>query len=129
MRQIFTSHRLENVQAVSELLIEAGIPTRLTHARSWNRATKRDFSYANHKDNQTWPAVWVVNTNDFSRARQILREQGIELPTTKTHFHPLAVAEKQSKPKLSLNAKIRLSLIAVALILVLLNLLRSNHFF
>jgi hypothetical protein len=83
MRQIFTSTRVENVQTVEQLLHDAGIDTKLTDARSWNRATKRDFSYADRRANFRWPAVWVIKAEDFARARDVLREHGVELPTTR----------------------------------------------
>jgi hypothetical protein len=83
MRQIFTSPRLENVEAVEQLLNEAGVETRVTERRSWARATKRDFSYADRSGSQKWPAVWVVKADDYARARQLLRDQGVAVETTR----------------------------------------------
>jgi hypothetical protein len=86
MRRIFTSPRLENVEAINQILTDAGIVTRLMNARSWNRATKRDFSYAEagRQGNYQWPELWVVEADDYSRARQVLREAGVELESTRS---------------------------------------------
>jgi len=77
VRQIFTSPRLENVEQVEQLLEEAGIETRVTGRATWNRATKRDFSYTAKRHTVKWPAVWVLKADDYSRARQVLRELGL----------------------------------------------------
>jgi hypothetical protein len=86
MRRIFTSPRLENVETINRILTEAGISTRLMNARSWNRATKRDFSYAEagRQANYQWPELWVVEADDYARARQLLRDAGVELETTRS---------------------------------------------
>ena len=77
MRQFFTSPRLENVERVEQMFEEAGIPTRVTDRATWNRATKRDFSYTDRRTSTKWPAVWVINADDYSRARAMLRELGL----------------------------------------------------
>ncbi len=77
MRQFFTSPRLENVERVEQMFEDAGIQTRVTDRATWNRATKRDFSYTDRRTTTKWPAVWVVKADDYSRARQMLREIGL----------------------------------------------------
>jgi hypothetical protein len=120
MRQIFTSPRLENVEAVDKLLVEAGIETRLTHARSWNRATKRDFSYTHHSGGEgyNWPACWVLKAEEYSRARQVLRDAGVELQTTRTIDAPSYVASAPvapAAPRLSTATRVRYMLLAIVL--------------
>jgi hypothetical protein len=119
MRQIFTSPRLENVEAVDKLLSEAGIDTRLTDARTWNRATKRDFSYADrHGGGYTWPACWVLKAEDYSRARQVLRDAGVALPNTRTVEAPSyarAAPVAPGTPRLSTAARVRYGLLAILL--------------
>jgi hypothetical protein len=88
MRQIFSSPRLENVETLEQLLEDAGIATRVTNRATWNRATKRDFSYAEQKHEGRWPALWVVEADDYSRARELLREHGVALPTTRPASEP-----------------------------------------
>ena len=43
-------------------------------------ALMKRFSYTNRPDAGSWPQVWVVNANDQTRARELLREAGIEPP-------------------------------------------------
>jgi len=88
MRQIFSSPRLENVETLEQLLEDAGIATRVTNRATWNRATKRDFSYAEQKHEGRWPALWVVEADDYARARELLREHGVALPTTRPASEP-----------------------------------------
>lgn len=79
MRQIYTSPRAENVDRVVALLNEAGIQTTLTNRIGWKGGQWKRFSYSsggNERDN--WPQVWVVNSNDQTQARQILRDVGLE---------------------------------------------------
>ncbi len=86
MRRIYTSPRLENVETVNRILTEAGIGTRLMNAHTWKRATKRDFSYveAGRQANHQWPELWVVAADDYARARQLLRDAGVEFETTRS---------------------------------------------
>lgn len=42
----------------------------------WRRATKRDFSYTDRAAG-AWPALWVLDAEDFGRARDILRDCGL----------------------------------------------------
>ena len=77
MRQVFSSPRLENVERVSALLNEAGIETRITHARSYKGGLRGNFSYRDHVRTDPIPAVWVVKSEDQPAAREILRNAGL----------------------------------------------------
>jgi len=116
MRQVFTSPRLENVEAVAKILNDAGIETRLTDAQSWNRATKRDFSYSDRSGGSgyKWPAVWVVKTGEYGQARLALKEAGVLLPTTRGpdlgSYRP--AAKPAPAPTMSGATKFRLFLLA-----------------
>jgi hypothetical protein len=119
MRQVFSSPRLENVEAVAKLLEDAGIPTQIVDAQSWSRATKRDYSYTDRAGGgYKWPSVSVVQTNDFGRARQVLREAGVMMPTTRgpdlTGYTP--AARTGTGPKLSGATKFRLVLFALVVV-------------
>lgn len=74
MRQVFTSARLENVEAVAKLLGDADIEVRITNGRSY-KGNLRGSSYSNQDAPK--PAVWVVKSGDQVRAREILREAGL----------------------------------------------------
>ena len=79
MRQIYTSPRAENVDRVVALLNEAGIQTTLTNRIGWKGGQWKRFSYSSGgNERDSWPQVWVVNSNDQTQARQILRDVGLE---------------------------------------------------
>lgn len=122
MRQIFSSPRLENVEGVVQLLEEAGIQVRVTHGRSFEGPRRRKFSYSDHESPQ--PTVWVVNSADQVRAREILRDAGL-LDTTRPgdsyassafRFDPLTQAVKPQRRVLLVKMAL---LIGIATVLVL----------
>lgn len=79
MRQIYTSPRAENVDRVVDLLNKAGIETTLTNRIGWKGGQWKRFSYSSGgNERDSWPQVWVVNSNDQTEARQILRDVGLE---------------------------------------------------
>lgn len=79
MRQIYTSPRADNVDRVVALLNAAGIETTLTNRVGWKGGQWKRFSYsAGGNEREGWPQVWVVHSNDQTRAREILREIGLE---------------------------------------------------
>lgn len=77
MRQVFTSARLENVEAVAELLRAQGIAVKITQDRSYRGTRRRQFSYRQHGEPGPQPAVWIVRAEDQPRGRQLLREAGL----------------------------------------------------
>ncbi|TWH99062.1 hypothetical protein IP90_03241 [Luteimonas cucumeris] len=77
MRQVFTSARLENVEAVAKMLEDDGIEVRITNGRSYKGAVRRNFSYREGGNEGPQPAVWIVKSEDQPRARAILREHGL----------------------------------------------------
>ncbi|MBB1087354.1 hypothetical protein H4F99_02490 [Lysobacter sp. SG-8] len=77
MRQVFTSPRLENVEAVARLLEDDGIEVRITNGRSYRGNRRRTFSYGGGADAGEQAAVWVIQSEDQVRAREILREAGL----------------------------------------------------
>ena len=80
MRQIYTSLRQENIDRVIALMTEHGIETSVTNRSNYKGGDWKRFSYTNRPDASSWPQVWVVNANDQTRARELLREAGIEPP-------------------------------------------------
>lgn len=77
MRQVFSSPRIENVEGVAKLLVDAGIEVRITNGRSYRSAIRGNFSYRDNADAGPRPAVWIVNSDDQPRARQLLRDVGL----------------------------------------------------
>ena len=79
MRQVYTSPRAENVGRVVDLLNKAGIETTLTNRVGGKGGEGKRFSYrSGGNERDSWPQVWVVNSNDQTQARQILRDVGLE---------------------------------------------------
>ena len=78
MRQIYTSPRIQNIDRVVTLMAEQGIATTVTNHRAYARSSYATFSYARSNDGEDWPKVWITHAEDQTRARQLLREIGIE---------------------------------------------------
>lgn len=77
MRQVFTSPRLENVEAVAELLRAEGIEVRISNDRSYRGNRRSHFSYRDGVESGPQPAVWIVKSEDQPRGRQLLRDAGL----------------------------------------------------
>ncbi|MBE1161688.1 hypothetical protein [Dyella acidiphila] len=79
MRQIYSSPRQENIDRVAAYMAENGVETTITNRSNWNRPTYQRFSYSQRRDNRdSWPQVWVNRADDYTKARELLRQLGIE---------------------------------------------------
>lgn len=79
MRQIYTSPRQENIDRVVALMAEQGIETSVSNRSNYNRPTWQRFSYTQQRENRaSWPQVWISRPDDYTRARALLLELGIE---------------------------------------------------
>lgn len=79
MRQIYTSPRPENIDAVVALMAEHGIEATVTNRSNYNRPTWQRFSYTQQRgDRSSWGQVWITRADDYTKARQLLRDIGIE---------------------------------------------------
>jgi hypothetical protein len=97
MRQMFSSPRLENVERVSQLLSEAGIENRVQGGRSYKGHSRRQFSYADRKANAAEQAsVWVIKSDDYKRAREMMVELGLAEQSNAPSFlpEPLQLADQ-----------------------------------
>lgn len=95
MRQVFSSPRLENVEAVAQILREAGIEVRISDGRSYKGGMRSRPSYS--APAETRPAVWVVRSDDQVRAREILREHGLlESTRPSDSFVPLSFRDQDT---------------------------------
>jgi hypothetical protein len=91
MRQLYTSPRQENIDRVTALLGERGIECTVLNRSSWNKPTYQRFSYSQRQeDRDSWPQVWVNKADDYTEARTVLKELGIE-PVIR-HGEELALA-------------------------------------
>lgn len=79
MRQIYTSPRSENIDRVVALMAEHGIEASVTNRSNYNRQSWQRFSYSQRQDNRdSWAQVWITHADDYTKARELLREIGIE---------------------------------------------------
>ena len=79
MRQIYTSPRPENIDRVVALMAEHGIEATVENRSSWRKPGHRRFSYQEpDTDRSNWEQVWIARADDYTRARALLRELGIE---------------------------------------------------
>ena len=77
MRQVFSSARIENVEAVARMLEDAGIETRISNGRSYRGAIRGNFSYRDGMSTAPRPAVWVIRSDQQPKARGMLRDAGL----------------------------------------------------
>ena len=91
MRQLYTSPRQENIDRVLALLAEKGIECTVTNRSNWNKPSYQRFSYSQRQESRdSWPQVWVNKADDYTEARTVLKELGIE-PVVR-HGEELALA-------------------------------------
>ena len=118
MRQVFSSPRLENVEGVAQMLREAGIDIKVTDARGYKQVSRREFSYVPSQQERsgTQPAVWVINADDYKRARDMLVDGGL-LDDAKTSVsylpEPLQVQSKPTEPPSARIGRVRLALLFI----------------
>ena len=116
MRQIFTSPRLENVEGVAKLLTEANIEIKVSEGRSYKQVSRREFSYVNkNADNNNYPAIWVIKSDDYKRARELLHGMGLVDTAPPPSYIPEPMQFKQAgRP----DGQKRLTQIKIALLFV-----------
>jgi len=91
MRQLYTSPRPENIDRVAALLTEQGIACTIENRSNYKRQTYQRFSYSQRSENRdNWAQVWVTRADDYTRARAVLKEMGID-PVVR-HGEELALA-------------------------------------
>jgi hypothetical protein len=79
MRLLYTSPRQENIDRVVAFMAENGVETTITNRSNWNRPSYQRFSYQQRSENRdSWPQVWVSRADDYTKARELMRELGIE---------------------------------------------------
>lgn len=79
MRLLYTSPRQENIDRVAALMADNGIEISITNRSNWNRPSYQRFSYSQRNENRdAWPQVWVSKADDYTKARELMRQLGIE---------------------------------------------------
>ncbi len=122
MRMLFTSTRLENVELVQNLFVEAGIATKVIGGRSYKNYSRREFSYNENKVGaaEQQPQLWVLHADDYRKAREILLEQGLLETQQKQSFLPERAKQKPQPANTTekLN-KTRMLLLAITMGLII----------
>jgi hypothetical protein len=116
MRQIYSSARLENVEGVAKLMADAGIAHKLSDGRSYKKVSRRQFSYVPARENQQapQPAVWVINSDDYKRARELMLAAGLldEAKTASSYLpEPMQPKPKEAAPAARKINRVRLALL------------------
>jgi len=114
MRQIYTSPRNANIERVVQLMAEHGIQTTVSNRRAYQGSDWKRFSYSARGDRDSWPQVWVVHSEDQTKARQVLRDAGLE-PAVR-FADELAAARSVGDTRRHKQASMRVKLIVFALI-------------
>ena len=114
MRQIYTSPRYENVERVVALLEEKNIATTIRNRRDWQGGQWKRFSYSERGESEGWAQVWVTDSNDQTRARELLREAGLE-PAIR-FADELAAARSPSDPRRHKANSMRVRMVLLGLI-------------
>ncbi|HTA66355.1 MAG TPA: pathogenicity-like protein [Xanthomonadaceae bacterium] len=140
MRKVFSSPRLENVEAVAKMLEDAGIEVRISNDRSYKGKRRQPFSYRETATSENNPQVWVIKAEDQPKARAILREQGLIASTRQgfgqmdasrapTFLPSSAIAPIARKPdrRATLVMRVRLFLLAIIALLTILTLSGVLH--
>jgi hypothetical protein len=126
MRQIYTSPRQENIDRVVALMAEHGIETSVANRSNYNRPTWQRFSYTQRQDNRdSWAQVWISKADDYTRARALLREIGIE-PVIR-HGEELAAARSPSPVNQRERTVTRARRIVLLAVLAAIVVLRYTH--
>lgn len=129
MRQVFTSVRLENVEAVERMLNEAGIQTKLSQGRTWKGNSRREFSYTSKDhDPSQQPAVWVLLPEDFKKARELLNEGGLLDSGQASTYVPGALQFRDAAPASAKAKANRVRLVLLIAVVVVGALLMARRF-
>ncbi len=114
MRQIYTSPRLENIERVVALMAQNGIQTTIGNRRAYQRDGWKRFSYTERNDSESWPQISVVRSEDQTKARQVLRNAGLE-PATR-FADELAASRTVGDTVAHRRASTRVKLVVIALV-------------
>ena len=128
MRQIYTSPRQENIDTVVALMAEHGIEASVANRSNYSRQTWQRFSYSQpQQERSSWPQVWITHADDYTKARTLLRDIGIE-PVIR-HAEELATARTPSPldRRQQVAARVRRILLLAVLVVFAVQMLRYLH--
>ena len=124
MRQLYASPRVENIERLDAALKELGIQTRVTNRKSFLTGTPH-FGYSERNTESQWPAVWIVEADDYPRARQLLRDVGLlEAPRDASYYREARAPVVQAPDHVA--KRVRLVLFVVVFAVTILAVLRMT---
>jgi len=129
MRQIYTSPRSENIDRVVALMAEHGIEASVANRSNYKRDTYQRFSYSQRHDNRdSWAQVWITRADDYTRARTLLNELGIE-PVIRHAAALAAERDPAQKQPRNVPGLIRRVLLVLVVIVFAIQMMRYLHWF
>lgn len=130
MRQIYTSPREQNIDTVVALMAEHGIEATVSNRSNYKRSSWQRFSYSQRKDDRSgWPQVWITRADDYTLARTLLRDIGIE-PVIR-YGEELAAARNPgiADRRAITVARARRIVLLIVLVVATIAMLRNMHVF
>lgn len=130
MRQIYTSPRQENIDSVVALMAHHGIKASVANRSNYDRPTWQRLSYSpKRQDRSRWAQVWITHADDYSKARKLLIELGID-PVIR-HGEELAAARNPSPidARTRMATRVRRFLLLAVLVVFAVQMLRYLHVF
>ena len=125
MRQIYTSPRQKNIDSVVALMAEHGITATVANRSNYDRPTWQRQSYSpRRQDRSRWAQVWITYADDYSKARKLLIELGID-PVIR-HGEELAAARNRSplERRTRIATNVRRGLLVAVLVVFAIQMLR-----
>lgn len=116
MRQVFTSPRLDNVEAVAKLLGDEGIEIKTSEGRGYKQFSRREFSYVEKNASATQAAVWVIKPADYKRARELLHDIGLIDATPAPAYVPAPLQFSQAPAASRMGRVTRLRMVLIFLV-------------
>jgi hypothetical protein len=128
MREIYTSPRQHNIDAVVALMAEHGIETSVTNRSNYNKSSWSRFSYSEGPEaRESWAQVWITRADDYAEARTVMRQIGIE-PIVR-FGDELAASRDPSRhsTRSSVPNRVRRILLVAVVLVFAVQMLRSFH--
>ena len=80
------------------MLTDANIEIKVSDDRGYKQVSRREFSYVQKaRDGGNQPAVWVIKSEDYKRARELLHEAGLIDSAQVASYVPEAMQFKQAQ--------------------------------
>jgi ferric-dicitrate binding protein FerR (iron transport regulator) len=111
-------------------MAEHGIEASVANRANYNRSTWQRFSYSQRQDDRSsWAQVWITHPDDYSQARKLLLDLGIE-PVIR-HAEELAAARSPSPVdrRARVATRIRRILLLAVLVVFAVQMLSYLHVF